>query len=268
MVAGLGLTLGLLAFLFPRHPPETPGHGSGPLPRGEAAALPRAWPTPFSVPLDTLPPREELPPGTLRVLVLGDSVATFFGLALRYRHDEAAAFVASRGVGECSLFAVGTRPLPGAAPIQTSCASRWSEDVAALRPDVTLIVLGGAFFGAATCDPEWLRAYGERLGALSDGMGEAAGRIVLTLVPYPLGDWRHGRVLAQVDCLNGLFVETARTRRFALLDLQQRLCPTPECVRESRGFPVRPDGLHFDGVGAEDTARWALGEIRGVASSP
>jgi hypothetical protein len=107
MVAGLGLTLGLLAFLFPRQPPETPGHGSGPLPRGEAAALPRAWPTPFSVPLDTLPPREELPPGTLRVLVLGDSVATFFGLALRYRQDEAAAFVASRGVGECSLFAVG-----------------------------------------------------------------------------------------------------------------------------------------------------------------
>lgn len=260
---GIGL-LGLWAHLRRAEPPAPT---SATTPSAELRARPREWPTPFSVGLDVLPPPDALPPGTLRVLVLGDSVASFLGLALRHRQDEVAAYVASRGVGECSLFAVGTRPIPGAPAVQTSCASRWTEDVSELRPDVTLIVLGGAFFGPSTCEPEWLRAYGERLGALTDGMGEAAGRVVLTRVPYPLGEWRHGRVLAQVDCLNGQLVETARARRLGLLDLQQRLCPTAECVRDSGGAPIRPDGLHFDGAGAEDTARWVLAELRRLAPS-
>ena len=30
----------------------------------------------------------------------------------------------------------------------------------------------------------------------------------------------------------------------------------------SHDAPVRPDGLHFDGPGAEDTARWVLAQVR------
>ena len=70
---------------------------------------PVSWPTPFSVAIEQLPPPAALPPGTLRILVLGDSVASFLGLALRYRQDEVKAFVAARGVGSCSIFEARVR---------------------------------------------------------------------------------------------------------------------------------------------------------------
>ena len=47
-----------------------------------------------------------------------------------------------------------------------------------------------------------------------------------------------------------------------MLDLMGYLCPTRACSAESQGKAIRPDGLHFDGVGAEETARWVLRELR------
>jgi hypothetical protein len=88
---------------------------------------------------------------------------------------------------------------------------------------------------------------------------------VITRVPYPMKDWRHGDVPARVDCFNGMLVSTARKHGFQILDLMRYLCPTPACLVESQGKPIRPDGLHFDGVGAEETARWVLGELSRLA---
>lgn len=263
--------------------PSTPPSGSAaPSPVGVAT-----WPTPFSVASKELPPPDSLPPGTIRILVLGDSVASFLGVALRYRQDEARAFVAERGVGSCSIFPARTRVVDGKPVVGTSCSATWARDTEELRPDVTLLVLGGAFLGDQACEPAWLDSYEQRILTLKEAMGASAGRVVLTRVPYPMGGWRHGNVLGQADCYNEMLRKTAGKARLPVLDLMGYLCRARgdgeggasaplgggpgganrpegpgECMTESQGRPIRPDGLHFDGVGAEETARWVLRELR------
>ncbi|MDC3958230.1 SGNH/GDSL hydrolase family protein [Polyangium jinanense] len=245
----------------PLPPPEASTAASSPLP----PPPPIVYPTPFSVPTAALPPREALPPDTLRLLVVGDSVASFLGMALRYRQDEAGAFVAVRGVGSCSIFEAKIRIENGKPVRGTSCSEHWIEDAAELHPDMTLLVMGGAFFNEKACEPAWQDAYEKRIFTLADGMGTNAGRIVLTRVPYPIKDWRYGNVPARVDCLNGMLERAARKRGWPVLDLMGHVCPTPACRVESEGKPIRPDGLHFDGAGAEETARWVLGELERFA---
>lgn len=231
-------------------------------PPSEPDAPPRPWPTPFSVKVKDLPPREELPPGTIRILVVGDSVAKFLGLAMRYRQDEAQAFVAERGVGNCSLFAPAPYIENGKRLMSSSCSEDWASDVAELRPDVTLIVMGGGFFSKEACSVSFRNAYEKRLFELTRAMGAHAGHIVITRVPYPVKHWRHSNVLARVDCFNEVLVDSAQKGKYDVLDLMHHVCPTVACNLESEGKPIRPDGLHFDGGGAEETARWVLAELR------
>jgi hypothetical protein len=219
------------------------------------------------VDVKALPPSEELPPGTLRILVLGDSVASFLGLALRYRQEEIGTFVASRGVGSCNIFESKPYVENGKTLMSSSCSMDWPKDAAELRPDVTLIVMGGAFFHEKSCEPAFRASYEARILERAKAMGANAGRIVLARVPYPLKAWRYGKVPAQVDCLNEMLVGTAKKGGFGVLDLMGHVCPTPACIVESQGKPIRPDGLHFDGAGAEETARWALRELRRLAGA-
>lgn len=246
----------------PSGPAETPTLAATDNPSTTAPAAPLStWPTPFSVPVKELPPPESLPPGTKRILVLGDSVASFLGLAMRYRQDEFHAFVAERGVGQCTIFEAKTRIEDGNRVEGTSCSASWVEDTARLRPDVTLLVQGGAFFGEQTCDAPWLDAYEARILSLVRAMGPAAGRVFLAAVPYPMDRWRWGNLLDRVDCFNAMLRRTAEKGHVATLDLMGALCPTRACIDESHGKPIRPDGLHFDGAGTEDTARWVLREL-------
>jgi lysophospholipase L1-like esterase len=46
-----------------------------------------------------------------------------------------------------------------------------------------------------------------------------------------------------------------------MLDLMGHICPTKECVRSINGASQRPDGLHPDGVGAEEMSRWTLAQL-------
>lgn len=199
-------------------------------------------------------------------------MASFLGVAMRHRQDEARAFVAERGVGSCSIFEARTTIVDGEPVRGTSCSETWVRDVAELRPDVTLLVMGGAYLGDQACERAWLASYERRVLDLVAAMGPDAGRVVLARVPYPVGAWRHGRVLDQVDCFDAMLERTAAKARLAVLDLLSQVCPAPgperACRMESRGAPVRPDGLHFDGRGAEDTARWTLHELRRLATLP
>ncbi|HRG98742.1 MAG TPA: acyltransferase, partial [Polyangiaceae bacterium] len=210
----------------------------------------------YSVSMQTLPPAAELAPGALRVLTLGDSVASFLGIALRHRQDDARGFAAERGVGSCTLFATGAHVLAGRAIVESSCSTSWEADVERLRPDLTLIVMGGAFLTQGVCEPAFGAAYEARLGALVDAMGPRAGQVVIALVPTPVGRWRHSDVPERVVCLNAALARFAARRALPTLDLMGHVCPTKECTLLSQGEPVRPDGLHFDGVGAEETAAW------------
>jgi hypothetical protein len=67
-----------------------------------------------------------------------------------------------------------------------------------------------------------------------------------------------------VDCYNRILRDAAAKGSAELIDLDAFVCPGRKCTLTSRGAPVRPDGLHFDGLGAEDTALWILAQIAGA----
>lgn len=236
-----------------------------PPPRPLEVVTAGAYPTKYSVTMQTLPAAKDLRPGQLRVLTLGDSVASFLGIAMRHGQDDREVFVAERGVGSCTLFEAEVRVVDGKRIEGTSCSRDWVKDTEALRPDVTLIVMGGAFLTPKTCEPTFAEAYKNRLGVLVDGMGERAGRVVVAKVPYPVGRWRYGDVPERVVCLNTILDDFARSRALPTIDLMAFVCPTKECNLLSKGEPIRPDGLHFDGVGAEETAAFTWREIRRIA---
>ncbi|CAN5603928.1 acyltransferase family protein [soil metagenome] len=237
---------------------------------------PGDYPGPFSVETSVLPPASVLRPGTLRILVLGDSVSQKLGLALRYRQEEEHTFVAERGVGNCSIMEslTVTRFDPGQHPDRAhGCAAHWVDDVAEIKPDVTFIVLGGGFFATmlvngkeeTTCSSGWSDAYRGRMIQLIDEMGPNAGRVMLMTVPYPMGRWRYDGIVERVDCFNKIIDDVAGAKFVPKIDVRTHLCPTLECNLLSAGEPIRPDGLHPDGVGAEELARWTLTQIRAAA---
>jgi hypothetical protein len=204
-------------------------------------------------------------------LVVGDSVAITLGE--RMRSTQSRSFVAERGVGDCSLLegVVPMRSLNGVPHAGGNCAARWEADAAELHPDVTLVVLGGGFFAPAEvagewrypCDQEWHDAYGPALVGRLRALERNGGRRVVVRVPHPLGIWKSPEVDRRVDC----FLKTLDEAALAVpgvetLDLDAKLCPVGECWTTEDHAPIRPDGLHFDGRGAEGTARWVESELR------
>jgi hypothetical protein len=221
----------------------------------DAGSVEKKYPQWDSVANEALPPADELAPGTLRILVVGDSVARFLGNTLRFRQAGAQAFVAQRGVGNCSIHP---------ATDGSSCASDWVTDVTSLRPDVTFIILGGGFLGPRTCQIDWRKSYNERLTLLLRSIKPDAGRIILALVPYPGERWRVWNTIALVRCFNDELANVAKAEGVDTVDLIGHVCPTTDCIQTSNGWPVRNDGLHFDGPGAFETADWTLGELRRI----
>jgi peptidoglycan/LPS O-acetylase OafA/YrhL len=237
-----------------------------------ASAPPQAKaPIPFGV----IPPASELPPGTLRVLVLGDSVALALGARMHFAQDSAHAYVDHRAIGDCSI-------LDGIAPVFSmsgpphgngNCASSWIDDVRELRPDVTVVLLGGAYFSTvrvdgrrrAVCHRGWHDAYAKRLSELLRDMTPFTGRRVVVTAAYPVGKWQTPTLNDNVDCYNAILRDAATAGDADVLDLNAFVCPERKCTVMSRDAPVRPDGLHFDGLGAEDTARWVLAQLRNTA---
>jgi hypothetical protein len=229
----------------------------------------------------TLPAAVDLPPSTLRVLVLGDSVSGKLGVAMRYRQDEFHAFVAERSVGDCSIMETLTpssraRHDVSAKPTR-GCAVAWQNDVEELKPDVTFVVLGGGYFAKMTvdgklqnaCDSGWHDAYLARITSLIDAFRGSTSHVVVALVPYPGERWRSDGIFDQVDCFDRILSEAAESRSLPTVDLARHICPTRDCILFSDGEPIRPDGLHPDGKGAEDLARFSFREIeRAIAFNP
>jgi peptidoglycan/LPS O-acetylase OafA/YrhL len=222
------------------------------------------------------PVRAAAPPpeveGSTRVLVLGDSVAVALGERLRFVQRGTDASVVVRAAGDCSLLegVVPVLSLNGRAHDGGDCAAAWASDATELRPAVTLVVLGGGFFARAriggelrrACDPSWRQAYAKELARRLASIRFATSRLVVALAPYPVGRWEDANPRALVDCFDDTVREVAASvPGVALLDLRAELCPGGACALEENGAPIRPDGVHFDGPGAEPIARRVLGRL-------
>ena len=226
------------------------------------------------VAMNLIPPARELLPDTLRVLVLGDSVGLALGARMRWAQDSGTAYVAQRAVGDCSI-------LDGYAPVFSmsgephgngNCAAEWTSDVKELEPDVAVVMIGGAYFSRVkvdgksrgVCHPGWGAPYRERLATLLREIAPHTKRRVVVLAAYPVGKWQTPTRNGDVDCYNRILRDAASDAGADVIDLNAYACPGAKCTMKSREAPVRPDGLHFDGLGAEDTARWVIAQLRAL----
>jgi peptidoglycan/LPS O-acetylase OafA/YrhL len=265
---------GLVVFCTRINAPPTPAPYVPPPPLEADAGPLKQAPDRFSMPDSVLPEAKDLPPGTTRILVLGDSVAIALGMAMRHSQNQAPVFVSERGVGDCSIMesltirrgeALGHPNLK-----HWGCAMNWVSDVAELKPDVTLIVLGGAFYNKlvvdgrteTACGAGWQEFYRARLDQLLMEMGSNAGHVAVARIPYPAPRLVKGGMLADVDCLNGVLQGFANAHKLQLVDVATQICPTRECrVLSDQGQPIRPDGLHPACPGATDLAVWTIQEL-------
>jgi peptidoglycan/LPS O-acetylase OafA/YrhL len=237
--------------------------------RGASANVP-VGPTAAQLALAAAPAEE--PQGAIRILVEGDSVAMALGERLSFVGKGTRASVIVRGIGDCSLLeeVVPAKSLNNDVHEGGNCAARWANDAEELKPQITFVVLGGGFFARAkpstkwerACDNGWKRAYAKELRSKLEGLRQYGGSVYVALAPYPVGIWVKANPHKLVDCYDDMMEEVVRgLAGYRTIDLRAELCPDGECEMTSQGAPIRPDGVHFDGLGAEDIARWTLKKL-------
>ena len=217
--------------------------------------------------------------GTTKILVVGDSVAMALGERMRFVQSGTDADVVVRGVGDCSLLegVVDAVSLNNTAHAGGNCAAKWATDAEEIAPKASLVVLGGGFFAKAkidgrllrACDARWREAFAVELEQKLGALRSRGAPVVVALAPYPVGRWEQANPRELVTCFNELVTQVASSLDgVTVLDLQHELCPGGACAVESAGAPIRPDGVHFDGQGAEAIARWTLREMLATTERP
>lgn len=87
--------------------------------------------------------------------------------------------------------------------------------------------------------------------------------VVLTTIPYNR-TWGVGQKFdGTIDCLNEEIRAVGVGLGADVLELGAWVCPTTDCRLEEGGVELRPDGLHFEGPGAEVALRWIFGQVLG-----
>jgi peptidoglycan/LPS O-acetylase OafA/YrhL len=222
--------------------------------------------------LTSWPPPSARPPRATRLLVVGDSVAHSLGPLLAEaagRPVDPHFVVAERAFPDCSILddQLMTRSPTFTVNTNGDCDRHWSGDVTELRPELTLVVLGGGFLAQARidgrwqhpCDDGWRVAYMDELRRQVDLIRAGGSRVALTLAPEPLGPVATLTSSAQVACFNDVIREVAASEPgILLIDLPALVCPEGSCPVTLDDEVVRADGLHYSGPGGRRVAAWIL----------
>jgi peptidoglycan/LPS O-acetylase OafA/YrhL/lysophospholipase L1-like esterase len=216
-----------------------------------------------------------------RLLVVGDSVSQRLGPG--FDHETPGdVTVVDGGMTFCGAGEAWPQVSVAGNHIKDRCAdwrTRWTSQAAQMNADGVMILFGADTMTRRidgvyrqSCDPvydAWLQtAFADMLTTMA-----AYGPVWLVLPPYdrvynveqPFEDRD-----AHTDCTIRDFraAVAAAAPNAALVDLHGFVCPNgPSCVEDVSGIPLRPDGLHFDGAGADIVARWLLSQV-GIRFDP
>ena len=218
--------------------------------------------------LSVWPTAAESPARATRLLVVGDSVAKSLGPLLDSQAGSSF-FIAARGVPDCSIL---DSNLPTHSPLGQvhtggDCDKNWANDIAELKPDLTLVVLGGGELAFSEIDGRWQRpceagwrdAYTAELSRQLTMMQAGGSRVDLALIPDPLGKIATETTPEGVACFNDALRDVAAAvPGIRLVDLRSPVCPDGSCPDKIDGQTVRADGLHFSGAGGRRVADWIL----------
>jgi hypothetical protein len=221
-------------------------------------------------------------PHTKRVLVVGNSVASSLAsdglgrLTTRPRIG-----VVDDGVYSCDYpsTALVRDANSDQANTPVDCAGNWNTVVHAFRPDLAILVLGDVheqryLFGdswLSACDPAYAPHYMHALDQAVATLGSRGARVVLTTSAYTIligGEPYMRPIRTLTRCGNDLTRLYAAEHSVALVDLQSLVCPAGDTCREELfGASIRPDGMHYRGLGAEIVGAWMLRQL-GIVAAP
>ena len=249
------------------------------------AALSESPPTPRPVATSGAMTPGATSSGPLRVLTIGDSVATTLSDGLERGQGDWNLAVWNQSVLGCGLVGADSKLFQGKWVDQgTECGDwrgRWQPDVDTFRPDLVLVVsgawdtydmnVGGRSLQFGT--PETDAYVQAGLEKAVDVLSSKGARVVFLTTPYPEKrdlalDGRTNRVdPARVDVLNRLYRAVAGERpdKVAIVDLGGYLnsMGNPDAID---GVDLRIDDLHFTPGGSDIIARWLAPQL--VADSP
>ena len=196
-----------------------------------------------------------------RVMVFGDSTANSLGWALRGLREPGVA-IELRGKDSCTML------------WDTCGGETWSDTVKEVKPDVTIVHVGGAFLHGLTADGRWRQACYRKWDAQFEaamekrltGLGPTAWVVT---VPYPVGPYDSAPWREKVDCINTSIRKVAKKiDGLHVLELADRFCPKGECEYEHAGTTIRPDGVHYDIEGMRGISPWILAQLRLSRTDP
>jgi hypothetical protein len=209
-----------------------------------------------------------------RLLVVGDSVSQKLGTGFK-RQAPAGVTVTDGGMAFCEGGETHPTMKFDRASVFDRCAdwrTRWTAQATKAHADGVLILFGLATTYRmidgeyrASCDPAydgWLQSsFTDMLRTM-----QAFGPVWLVLPPYDraIGSDAFPDRDAHTDCTNRDFraAVAAAAPNAAVIDLGSFICPTgPDCITEVNGVKLRPDGLHYDGPGADVVAHWLLSQV-------
>jgi len=211
------------------------------------------------------------PAGSTKVLVLGDSVGSSLGVATARVGAKNGVAAANGGVIGCNLLVDQFKlrrfsdNVSGKLP---DCNASWKEAAANLKPDVSVVLLGGGTKSEAQidgqwrniCDPVMQDAVRKELQSGVDDLLAAGGKVALVTTPHYNGQKEEGK--AWVDCLNTAITSVAKASpRTTVVDLDAWLCPGGKCRRTDGDVNIREDGLHFRNAGGDLVANWILTQL-------
>jgi hypothetical protein len=201
-------------------------------------------------------------------------VAQALGGSMRGVQDGTGVYVAERGTPDCSILEgeVPTHSLTNEPHRGGDCDAHWESDAEAIHPNVTLVVLGGGHFAPVEvdgkwqhpCEAGWERVYGGEVEEEVRKLVKKSGKVYVAKIPYALKHWIKPGREEMIDCFNQTITSAAKRAGADVLDLKGHLCPggTESCETTSEGEPIRPDGIHFGGKGANKVARWVIDSLK------
>ena len=228
--------------------------------------------------------------GPIRVLLVGDSEASFLGFGLGPDSAQYGVTYAGDGVFGCGLVqgetmfhgtlvsqATGERGGQVAVPCATQLI-RWKADVEAFHPDVVMVadgeyevrnqLMGGTWTHLG--EPAFDAAEQAAVQAAVDALRSTGAVVVLLTAPYYQqqeqldgSPWPEDDP-ARVDAYNGILTQVANAsgNGVVVADLNARLDPGGQFAQYIDGIDVRyADGIHVTAAGAKLVSPWLLADV-------
>ncbi|MCU1346826.1 MAG: acyltransferase family protein, partial [Acidimicrobiia bacterium] len=151
--------------------------------------------------------------------------------------------------------------------------NRWTAALATNHPADAVLVLGAWDVADHKLDGKYVHPCQSEFDSRWQGeadeamkvLGSSGARVDVVLTPhlrntqiFPLSKDEQDQ---RVDCLNRMLRDSAQRAGANVLDLASFVCPA-SC--EDKG--LRPDGVHYDGTGGPQVARWLLDQLAHLPS--